>query len=391
MDARVSDGTNPVRVGVVGASVTAGASDWAAVAHVPALRTQRGLELTAVCTSRQETAQASADKFGARLAFHDVTRMAEHPDIDLVSIALRVPRHRDAVLAAAGAGAAIYCEWPMAADLVEAELLSAAAAGVRGYVGFQMRADPAVAAAALSLRVGEIGAVLSASVTLTSRLQVHCRPEREWMAQRHAGANPFTIHAGHLLDLVTVLLGDVRQVRARLSTRVTTWIAESGRPLPVDAPDTCHLLAVVGKGAEVKFSVRAVPDGVAEWSIVVHGTTGSLRLGCAGAPSIGPNKLTITHQGRTRELTPEAPANSEGVVDGPGANVARTYAHIARLWNASEADRPGIEQLAPATFSDGLHIHRLLDAVERSSDTGSAIRIPPRTEPDSDTRRDGDG
>ena len=43
--------TRPIRVGVVGASVTAGASDWAAHAHVPALHALPDFELTAVCTN----------------------------------------------------------------------------------------------------------------------------------------------------------------------------------------------------------------------------------------------------------------------------------------------------------------------------------------------------
>ena len=60
-----------IRIGIVGATVTRGGSDWGANAHIPALRILPGYELQAVCTAHEDTAQASKEKFGAALAFHD--------------------------------------------------------------------------------------------------------------------------------------------------------------------------------------------------------------------------------------------------------------------------------------------------------------------------------
>ena len=48
-----------------------------------------------MCTSRSETAAESAAHYGARLAFHDYHAMLTHPDIDLVSVSVRVPLHHD--------------------------------------------------------------------------------------------------------------------------------------------------------------------------------------------------------------------------------------------------------------------------------------------------------
>ena len=52
--------TDRIRVGIVGATVTQGGSGWGAHAHVPALKALPGYELKAVCTSREDTAKASA-------------------------------------------------------------------------------------------------------------------------------------------------------------------------------------------------------------------------------------------------------------------------------------------------------------------------------------------
>src|SRR5918994_1020223 len=113
-----------MRVGIVGATVTPGGSGWGANAHVPALRALPEYELKAVCTAHQETAQASAAAFGAELAFHDFQQMVVHPEIDLVAVVVRVPGHRDLVVRALEAGKAVFCEWPLGADLAEAESMA---------------------------------------------------------------------------------------------------------------------------------------------------------------------------------------------------------------------------------------------------------------------------
>ena len=50
--------------------------------------------------------------------------MAEQPDIDLVSLVVRVPHHHDAVMAALNAGKHVYSEWPLGANLEEAAAMA---------------------------------------------------------------------------------------------------------------------------------------------------------------------------------------------------------------------------------------------------------------------------
>jgi hypothetical protein len=57
-----------VRVGIVGATVTAGGIGWGANAHAPALNVLPANELKAVCTTHAETARAAA-VFGAAARF----------------------------------------------------------------------------------------------------------------------------------------------------------------------------------------------------------------------------------------------------------------------------------------------------------------------------------
>src|SRR5690349_16322050 len=138
--------TDTIRVGIVGATVTPGGSGWGANAHVPALKVVPGYELTAVCTAHEDTAKTSAAAFGARHAFHRIGDMVAHPDVDLVAVCVRVPGHRDLVMAGLEAGKAVLCEWPLGRTLGEANEMAGLARqrSLKSIVGLQGRSDPAI-------------------------------------------------------------------------------------------------------------------------------------------------------------------------------------------------------------------------------------------------------
>jgi predicted dehydrogenase len=69
--------TEKIRVGIIGANVRYG---WGRDAHIPALRALPEFEITAICASRQETAEETAKHFGIPHAFADPYKMVQHPD-----------------------------------------------------------------------------------------------------------------------------------------------------------------------------------------------------------------------------------------------------------------------------------------------------------------------
>jgi predicted dehydrogenase len=68
--------TDKIRVGIIGASMRNG---WGRDAHIPALSALPEFEITAVSTSRQETADETAKHFGIPHAFADPYKMVQHP------------------------------------------------------------------------------------------------------------------------------------------------------------------------------------------------------------------------------------------------------------------------------------------------------------------------
>src|SRR5215470_11482477 len=123
-----------IRLGFVGANVRA---TWAAQSHFPALRASPDVEMTAVCTTRPETAEEARKAFGAKLAFTDFREMIASKEIDAVAVVVRVPLHYEPTKAAIEAGKHVYTEWPLGRTTAEAEELAALARakGVRTAVG----------------------------------------------------------------------------------------------------------------------------------------------------------------------------------------------------------------------------------------------------------------
>src|SRR5205085_12217094 len=151
--------SSKIRVGIVGASASRG---FASIAHIPALRALPQFEIVAVCTSRQETAEMAARHYGVPLAFADPDQLARHPDIDLVTVSVKVPDHYRPVMAAIAAGKHVYSEWPPGRDTDEAlEMLRAAdRRGIRHVVGLQGQMSPAINYVKDLVADGYVGRVL---------------------------------------------------------------------------------------------------------------------------------------------------------------------------------------------------------------------------------------
>src|SRR2546427_11596202 len=138
-------GTKRIRVGIIGANPDHG---WAAQAHIPALQSlPDDFEITALSTSRRESAEAASRRFGVPLAVVNHHDLVNRADVDVVAITVKVPHHLELATAALDAGKSVYCEWPLGNGLKEAETLAALAKkkGVLAVVGLQARSAPSVA------------------------------------------------------------------------------------------------------------------------------------------------------------------------------------------------------------------------------------------------------
>ena len=364
-----------IRVGIVGATVTPGGSGWGANAHVPALQALPGYELKAVCTAHEETAKASAEAFGAALAFHDMNAMVAHPDVDLIAVVVRVPLHKQLVMAAIEAGKPVCCEWPLGAHLAEATEMadSAKAAGLATMVGLQAQSDPAVMYARDLVANGDIGGIVSVNLRVIVGAITERGDGRIWQGFRTNGANPMTIPGGHSIDALCYILGEFAEISARVTTRIDMWKhAVTGADFPVDAPDTVTAAGLLKDGAEVSYQVASVPYNASGTRLEIYGRKGTLVL-TSNSVNIGPSQL---HLGIGNEAMAEiTPPDSYQLIPadmaaGPGRNVAQAYARFA---DAVQAGKSGTAD-AP-DFDAAVVRHALIDAMERSHVEGKVIKL----------------
>ncbi|MFV3073347.1 Gfo/Idh/MocA family protein [Niveispirillum fermenti] len=357
---------NRYRVGIIGADTRA---SWAGASHVPALQAQPALVLAAVATRREESARAAAEAFGATRWYADPYAMIRDPSIDIVTVAVKVPAHRDLVMAALAAGKTVYCEAPLGATLAQTAEMAAAASSLHTAIGLQGRHNPAARRAAELVASGRLGRLLSARVGATTfGYGPQTIAAYDYFNKAASGASFMTITTGHVLDVIEAVLGDITEVDARTEL---LWpeidIVDTGETSVRDIPDHLDLIARTSSGAPVSVQVLAgIPAEDANFILEVRGSLGWLKL--QGSHLAGVQVGDLTLSASVPFEAPDAPvATGVGPTaadfwKGAAINVGEVYASLARDMAAGTHHTPG--------FAHALHNSRLVAAVERAAQTG---------------------
>ena len=361
--------SDTIRVGIVGATVTPGGSGWGATAHVPALKALSSeYELMAVCTRHADTASASRDAFGAEIGYDNFAAMVADPSIDLAVVCVRVPGHYDLVMQALQAGKAVYCEWPLGADVVEAERMAALAAerSLRTAVGLQGCSNPTVLYARELIDQGFVGDILGANLRSLSQAVTRRGNGRIWQADRRNGANTLTIAAGHAIDSLCYLVGEFAEVSAHLATKITIWHnTDTGEDVEVNSPDWIDVSGHLQQGGEVSFLVATIPFNGSGDVLEIYGTQGTLVFN--GLLRTGPTQLLGAHGGdalAVMDVPDRFVLAPSGTPAGAPRNMAQAYARFAREGDRFQPD-----------FAHAVRRHKLLEAIERSSAEGRVFQL----------------
>jgi predicted dehydrogenase len=357
----------PIGVGIVGLSATGG---WAARAHVPALAALDGIELRGLTASTADRGRAAAQAHGVP-AYASVEELARAADVDLVVVAVKVPHHRELVLPALEAGVPVLCEWPLAVDLREARALELAARGRPTFVGLQGRSSPTLRWLADLVSGGYVGDVLSATVVASSSGWGDPVPERlRYTLDRRLGATLLAIGFGHVIDVVSMVVGELEDVVATTATRrPRVPHAGTGDPVPMTAEDQIAVSGTLTGGAVLSVHHRAGLAAGPGFTLLVDGTEGTLQVTAPFEPHIAP--VTVRGaRGRARpaELTPPDGFDVHGVPAGTAVHAAlHAYAAVRDDLVHGTARAPD--------FAHAVRRHRLLDAVQRSAATGRRVTV----------------
>jgi predicted dehydrogenase len=231
-----------------------------AARHEPRLRIVRAVEpdiagAERFCTTHGLALTASLD---AVLA---------DPAVDAVLLATPHSLHKTQVIATAAAGKQVFCEKPLALRRDDAAAMFAACreAGVALAVGHNRRFWPSMQALREIVAGGELGTIL--------HVEGHNSNENSQAVTRGWRLSPEESPGGgltgaglHVLDGFVSLLGQARQVYARLNVR------EAGPP-PLDTATLA--IEFVNGASGTLATIRATPF---YWRVHVFGTKGSAEV-----------------------------------------------------------------------------------------------------------------
>src|SRR5437867_3950669 len=359
-------GAKRIRVGIIGANPDRG---WAAQAHIPALRSLADeFEITALSTTRRESAEAAGKLFGVPLAFDNHQELVNNPAVDVVAITVKVPHHLELATAALEAGKAVYCEWPLGNGLQEAETLAALAKkqGVLAVAGLQARSAPSVAYVRDLVEQGYVGEVLSSTLVGSGMgWGPTVEPSNAYLNDKKNGATMLSIAVGHTADALCYCLGEIRELSATTAMRRKTFtIAGTDESIPMNADDQVAVSGLLEGGTAFSIHYRGGVSRGTNLLWEINGSEGDLQLTATGGQAQIWELEVRGGNGKqsSLEILPVPEQYRWAPPQGPGTNVAQAYAHFARDY------REGTH-LCP-TFEDALTRHRMLDAIETAAATG---------------------
>lgn len=366
----------PLRVGIISAA-------WGAKAHLPAWRSLDGIEVTAICTSRPETAAKAAEDFKVARAFHDFRAMAADPDIDIVDCGTRPPLRHAMVMAALGAGKHVYNGIPFAKDLADARTMHDAwrRAGTVAVVDAFMQAVPAMVQMKAMIEAGWIGDVFGADVAfevpLFSAAQTNV-PGYVWFADPANGASAGRNLGSHMLHLLVHFFGPVASLASDQSLALRAWPLD-GETIRPAVPDRASLLLRHASGLPTRLEANWAKIGGEGFRFSVWGSQGRLEARAPVFPMAHDTRLFGTQNpalgSAAMEQLPIEPTylavpGCHAVADRPETGLLALASIFAKMRDAIG----GAGSAAP-DFAQALHVHEVVEAAVLASDERRWIDI----------------
>jgi predicted dehydrogenase len=338
---------------------------------------------------------AAAEKWGWGEAATDWREVIARDDIDVVDIVTPGDTHAEIAIAALEAGKHVLCEKPLANSVSEAEAMTdaadrAAELGVRSMVGFTYRRVPAATFARDLVAAGRIGEIRQVRASYRQDWLMDAEGPLTWRLQKErAGSGSLGDIGAHAIDLSEYITGlRLESVSGILDTIVAErpllgeGIGLSGTASSERGAVTVDDIALFS-GRYGSSDGGYAPLGTFEATRFATGRKNALRVevsGSLGAVSFdlermneldffdatlpaeeqGFRKILVTEHGHPY-LAPWWPA---GHMLGYEHGFSHQVVDLVEAIAAGEQPRP--------SFADGLHVQRVLDAVERSSAAGSA-------------------
>lgn len=382
--------TTPLRVAMIGHGFMGAAHSqgWRVAPRFFDL--PREPEMTVVVGRDDAKTAASARKWGWTESATDWREVIARDDIDIVDIVTPGDTHAEIALAALAAGKHVLCEKPLANTVAEAEQMTAAADaaatdGVRSMVGFTYRRVPAATFARDLVAAGRIGDIRQVRAEYLQDWLMDAEAPLTWRMQKdRAGSGSLGDIGAHAIDLTEYITG---QLVTTVSGIIETLVTE--RPLlgegqglsgtastergPVTVDDLALFTGRLSGGALASFEATRFRTGRKNaLRIEISGTSGAIAFDLERLNELEFYDATqpATEQGFRRILVTEHDHPYLAPWWPAGHTLGYEHGFSHQVYDFVTAIAEGAQPRP--SFADGLHVQRVLDAVERSSQSGSA-------------------
>jgi predicted dehydrogenase len=350
------------------------------------------IRLAAIADVNPAFAADTARRFGYERAEGGWEAVAAADDVDVVSVVVANPLHRQIVEGLLAAGKHVLCEKPMAPTVTDAEAMVAAAeaSGRETGIGFVFRRSPAINAIRDQLASGAIGRPVHFNGHYWCDYGVDPRAPMSWRYKGGPGSGALSDIGSHLIDLAEFVCGPIQSVRGAV---LSTFVTERALPLgaavghaaaevsdvtePVENEDLVTFTATFASGATGTLSASRAAYGLANsLGFELFTSLGAATFDLARAGEFGfidPTPPGPTQGFRQVLVGPAHPYLTGGLpMDFPGVGYGQNdlFTFQARAFLEQVAGLEGVPRLA--SFSEGLHNLRLLDAVVASATAGGA-------------------
>lgn len=362
---------------------------------------------TAIADMNEPLAQDTARRYGFEKVYRDWTQVAEDPEIDAVSIVVGNALHLPIARGLVEAGKHVLCEKPLAGSLADAEAMVALERECAGKtdphgrplvtaVGYTVRRMPALNAIRQKVASEEFGAVSNFIANYLVDYACDDQAPMSWRYKGGPGSGALGDLGSHVIDTGEFINGPITAVRGAY---MDTNIKERRLPLG----------AVVGHGhVELSDEVEPVEneDFLTFTGRFANGAIGTFTISrtAFGTPNsqtyhlVGPRaqaSFDITRPAEFMYDDAQASPETRGqrrvlinaqtplyanscAMDAPGVgwNYNDDFAIQARAF-LSQVTGTATELEPCATFADGLHTLKVIQAIADSAEQqGAEITIP---------------
>jgi predicted dehydrogenase len=366
-----------LKVGIISAN-------WGMQAHLPAWRAlSDDIEVTAICTAHQDTAEAAARGNGIARAFWDYRAMCADPDLDIIDCGTRPSYRYDMVMSALGNDKHVYNGIPFAIDLPHAQAMLALQRERKkiGVADAFIQAIPAVARMKEMIEDGFLGELYF--VTSYFNQQLFNEQSRHfpynWFADAAYGANALRNLGSHMLHPMIHLFGNVEEVVGQADICRKEWNFVDGGTVRPQVIDTASAMMRFRNGGMGQIATSWVAADGPGWQLEAFGSRGRLLAYGPTFPFPATTKLYAGPAGAHYAPIAEEVVVPERLGLVPGAtftgNDYRTpLMPMARLFaDMVQAIRNGGDG-APS-FAQACHVQQIVEGIHQSLKTRSWVRM----------------